>query len=339
MAMANRPHGRYRLSSPVSWSYRCDEVAAQAAGGSLRYDIIDDQHKDRWYGDASWKADSEPIASLDQLRRGPVVAVDLNVGHLAVAVLDCYSNPIGVPTTIPLVVDGLTTSVRDARIREAISQILAIASRHHAGAVVIENLSFAAQRIEGREHTGKRPSRGKQGKSFRRHISGLPTAKLRDRLTQMAYNTTVAVIAVDPTYTSKWGAQHWLDPLRVQHRQQSLTVHHAASVAIGKRGLGQQLRRRGTSARTSSVHEEPATASASDGRPMLATGIADFLDGSTTSRKPEPRTSARRPSKACNRRAPTGGSKTAVPTRSEGDQETQDRSGPPTKRESVALSA
>ncbi len=33
--LANRPHGRYRLSCPVGFSYRGDEVAAQAATGAI----------------------------------------------------------------------------------------------------------------------------------------------------------------------------------------------------------------------------------------------------------------------------------------------------------------
>ena len=40
--LANRPHGRYRLSCPVGFSYRGDEVAAQAATGAVRYDISQD---------------------------------------------------------------------------------------------------------------------------------------------------------------------------------------------------------------------------------------------------------------------------------------------------------
>ena len=40
--LANRPHGRYRLSCPVEFSYRGDEVAAQAAAGAVRYDISHD---------------------------------------------------------------------------------------------------------------------------------------------------------------------------------------------------------------------------------------------------------------------------------------------------------
>ena len=37
--LANRPHGRYRLSCEVRFGYRGGEVAAQAASGAVRYDI------------------------------------------------------------------------------------------------------------------------------------------------------------------------------------------------------------------------------------------------------------------------------------------------------------
>ena len=290
----------------------------------------------RWYIDASWKTSYTPIASLEQLRRGPVVAVDLNVGHLAVAVLDCYGNPLGTPLTIPLVLDGLEAPTRDARIRDAISQVLAIAVAHHGGAVVIEDLDFAAARSEGREHLGNRPWRGRRGKGARRHTSGLPTAKLRDRLAQMSHNAGVAVIAVDPAYTSKWGAQHWLAPLRMQHRQHSLTGHHAASVAIGRRGLEQRLRRCGTNARTPPVDGERATVSASDGGPMpvQVAGLAE----PAPSRETEPREGTRRPPGDRTRRSSSGGSKTTMPNSGRAPQEAQDRSGPPAGQGSLLLS-
>ncbi len=336
--LANRPCGRYRLSCPVAFAHRGEEVAARATTGAVRYDISYDPKKGRWYIDASWKTGATPIATLDQLRRGPVVALDVNVGHLALCVLDCYGNPLGTPVTIPLVLDGLSATTRDARVREVISQVLALAGAHCAGAVVIENLDFKAQRTEGREHSGNRPSRGKRGKTFRRHISGLPTAKLRDRLTQMAYNQGVAVIAVDPAYTSSWGTQHWLAPLETRDPGASPSGHHAASVAVGRRGLGQRVRRRGTSARTSPADGERATASASEGWPIPTAGTADVLAERTTHREPLPRAGVRRPPKVCTRHTPNGGSKTTVPTGSEGDQVAQDRSAPPIGRDSVLLS-
>src|SRR5262245_37675860 len=81
--LANRPHGRYRLSCLVEVSYRGDEVAARAATGAVRYDISHDPTRDRWYLDASWRTPPEPAPALEDLRQAPVLAVDLNHGRLA----------------------------------------------------------------------------------------------------------------------------------------------------------------------------------------------------------------------------------------------------------------
>jgi hypothetical protein len=99
--LANRPHGRYRLSCPVAFSYRGEEVAAQAATGAVRYDITLDPASARWYLDASWTVSRRPAPALGELRRFPVIAVDLNVGHLAVAVVAPDGNVLGVPFTVP----------------------------------------------------------------------------------------------------------------------------------------------------------------------------------------------------------------------------------------------
>jgi hypothetical protein len=61
--LANGPHGRYRLSGPVGFSYRGGEVAAQAATGAVRYDISYDPVRDRWYLDASWRTSPGPRAA------------------------------------------------------------------------------------------------------------------------------------------------------------------------------------------------------------------------------------------------------------------------------------
>jgi IS605 OrfB family transposase len=113
---------------------------------------------------------------------------------------------------------------------------------------VIENLDFAKARADGREHHGNRPVRGKRGHGFRRAISGMPTARLRDRLVQMAANVGLSVIVIDPAYTSRWGVEHWLRPLR-QHDPKA-TGHHAAALVIGRRGLGYRARRRVTGNQT-----------------------------------------------------------------------------------------
>jgi hypothetical protein len=240
--LANRPHRRYRLSVPVSFPYRGDQVAAQAATGALRYDIVFRPDRSRWYLDASWKTPATEVAPLDELRRHPVLAVDVNAGHLAAVVVDPSGNPVGAPVTVPLELAGLPTSTRDGRLRAGISGLIAVAEAAQCQAVVIEDLDFDHARIEGRERHGRRPSRGRRGRAYRRLVAGIPTARFRDRLAQMATNRHLGVVAVDPAYTSQWGAEHWLGALR--QLSSDASGHHGAAVVIGRRGLGQRARRR-----------------------------------------------------------------------------------------------
>jgi hypothetical protein len=238
--LANRPLGRYRLACPVTFTYRGDEVAAQAASGAVRYDITLNPDRRRWYLAASWKVDPVPIPSVEQAVASGVVAVDLNANHLACWTIDRHGNPVGPPVTIPLILDGLPASTRDGRLRAAISEVCALARSRGVGAVAIEDLGFADARASGREMLG----RGRGGKRRRRIIMGLPTGRFRDRLTQMAHNQGLWVVAEDPAYTSRWGGQYWQAPLQRRHPRTTVTRHHAASVVIGRRALGYRARRR-----------------------------------------------------------------------------------------------
>jgi IS605 OrfB family transposase len=241
--LANRPEGRYRLSRAVVFSYRGDEVAAQAVSGAVRYDIAYDPERRRWHLSASWKLAKREVPGLDELLTGPVLATDLNGNHIDAFTLDRSGNPVGHPHTIFLKLAGLSASTRDGRLRAAISELLRLARAQHCHAIVIEDLDFTDARDQGRERRGNRPSRGRRGREFRRLLAGMPTGRFRNRLVQMATNAGLAVVAVDPAYTSRWGAEHWLDPLREQHFPMT-TVHHAAAVIIGRRGLGYRARRR-----------------------------------------------------------------------------------------------
>jgi hypothetical protein len=315
-ALANRPHGRYRLSCPVGFAYRGDEVAAQAASGAVRYDISRDPASGRWYLDASWKAAPAPVPSLQDLRRHPVVAVDVNAGHLAVAVVAPDGNVLGTPATVGLDLAGLPAATRDGRLRAAISGLIATARAHGARAVVIEDLDFAVARSEGRERYGSRPSRGRRGRAFRRAVCGIPTGRFRDRLAQMAGNAGLSVIVVDPAYTSRWGAEHWLAPLREHHPK--ATGHHAAALVTGRRGLGHRARRRVTGNRT--APEEAARPA--QARPRTI---------------PAARPAPRKPATPRGDRQPHG-NKTGPPHRDTvGNQAAHDRSGPPASQDYLLL--
>ena len=153
-SLANRPHSRYRLSCPVAFPYRGAEVAAQAASGALRYDISFDPEKRRWYLDASWTPARSPARSPGELRAAPVLAVDLNAGHMAALAVDPSGNPLGAPRTIDLDLTGLPAATRDGRLRASIAALLDLARCSGCLAVVIENLDFADARDSGRERTG-----------------------------------------------------------------------------------------------------------------------------------------------------------------------------------------
>ena len=131
--------------------------------------------------------------------------MDLNVAHLAVAVLAADGNVLGTPAAVPLDLAGLPAATRDGRLRAAISGLIATAKQHGAQAVVIEDLDFAGARAEGRERHGNRPSHGRRGRGFRRAVAGIPTARFRDRLVQMAAHAGLHVIVTDPAYTPPAG--------------------------------------------------------------------------------------------------------------------------------------
>ena len=204
--------------------------------------------------------------AVDWLRERPVLAVDLNHDHLAAWAVLPGGNPAGAPVSVPLMMAGLPASHRDGLLRDAISTLNRMAKRHGCRAVAIEDLDFADARAHGRGKQDRRPSRGKRGRSFRRLASGIPTAGFRDRLTQMAHNQGLSVIAVDPAYTSLGGRQHWPAPLRDQVSP-ATTGHHAAAVVTGRRAHGHRARRKaGVTGADQRISRRRATPRAPSGR-------------------------------------------------------------------------
>ncbi|MFF3662513.1 hypothetical protein [Streptomyces olivochromogenes] len=239
--LANSPRGRYRLACSVGFSHRREEWMDRAtAHQAVRYDIVHDPARDRWYLDASWSTTPTALPTPEDLAATGtrMLAVDLNADHLAACVTDAHGNPVGGPITITTDLTG-PTSRRDGRLRAAISSLICLAHEHNCAGIAIENLGFDDARSIGRETMG----RGRRGKKFRRTVAGMPTAKFRERLRGMAFHAGLVVIAVDPAYTSRWGGQHWQRPLQSQTRT-TVTRHHGAAVAIGRRAFGHGIRRR-----------------------------------------------------------------------------------------------
>uniref|UniRef100_UPI001C27F93C transposase n=1 Tax=Streptomyces sp. AC555_RSS877 TaxID=2823688 RepID=UPI001C27F93C len=233
--LANAPHGRYVLDATVAFPHRgqewCDRVTANRA---VAYRIHHDVARGRWYVTASWQRAATPSLPLDAALVRGVVGVDMNDDHLAAWQLDVHGNPVGEPQRYFYDLTG-STEHRDAQIRHALSRLLHHTRRCGAAAIAIEDLDFTDG--TSREKHGR-------NKRFRRLLSRFPTAKLRARLVSMAAEQNIAVVAVDPAYTSRWGAQHWQKPLATPRRR--ISRHDAASIAVGQRPLGHPIRRRTT---------------------------------------------------------------------------------------------
>jgi len=231
--LANASHGRYLFDATVEFQHRGQEWRDRiAADRAVAYRIHHDVLRGRWYVTASWQRAAVPVLSLDGALARGVVGVDMNDDHLAAWRLDVHGNPVGEPQHFFYDLSG-SAAHRDAQIRHALSRLLHFAQRSGAAAIAVEDLDFT---------DGKSREKHGRNKRFRRLISRFPAAKLRARLVSMAAEQQVAIIAVDPAYTSKWGAQHWQKALATPTRK--TTRHDAVSIAIGRRALGQPIRRR-----------------------------------------------------------------------------------------------
>ncbi|MFD0228195.1 IS200/IS605 family accessory protein TnpB-related protein [Streptomyces hirsutus] len=243
--LANAPHGRYVLTGRVAFAHRGQEWTDRVeANRAVAYRIHHDVTRARWYVTASWQTPASLIVPMAAALADGVIGVDMNADHLAAWRLDVHGNPMGTPRRFPYDLTG-TAGHRDAQLRHTLTRLLHWARACGVRAIAVEDLDFTAEKT--REKHGRR-------KRFRQLISGLPTGRLRARLVSMADTMGITVIAVDPAYISRWGAQHWQKPLTSKNRR--TTRHDAASIAIGRRAQGYPLRRRTTPPRAhrSDVH-------------------------------------------------------------------------------------
>ena len=233
--LANAPHGRYVLDATVAFHHRREEWLDRVTDNrAVAYRIHHDVARGRWYVTASWQRTPASVLPLEAALARGVVAIDMNDDHLAAWRLDIHGNPVGEPRRFSYGLSG-SAQHRDAQIRHALTRLLHHTRATGAGAIAIEDLDFTDGRC--REKYGR-------NKRFRRLISRFPTAKLKARLVAMAAEQDIAIVAVDPAYTSRWGAQHWQQPLTTSNRK--VSRHDAASIAIGRRALGHPIRRRTT---------------------------------------------------------------------------------------------
>lgn len=233
-------HGRYTLDARCAFAYRDREWRAQVcAHRAVGYRIaFDDGRCCLTASFAPARPDLpdgvDDAALMAAARAGGVLGIDHDMDHLAAWRLDVHGNPTGRPHRLDVDHTG-TSSRRDAQVRHACSELIRIAKESGATALVIEDLGFDT----GRESCGWN---SRSGKTFRHKVAGMPVAKFAARLVAMAHRAHLAVIVVDPAYSSRWGAQHWKHATSTKNKKTS--GHQAAAVVIGRRGQGLGARRR-----------------------------------------------------------------------------------------------
>lgn len=244
-ALAGKYGTRLTLAEPLNLrTHRAGEwVGRIHADQAVAYAIDYDPGRGRWYLRAAWTCPPAPQPSLTVLGQQRTLGVDLNDEFLTAWVIDPSGNPAGPHRTIPVLAGGLPATARDGHLRHAVTRLARLARDHGCASITIENLGFDDARATGRETMG----RGQRGKRFRRTVADLPTGQFRRRLASMTAETGIAVIAVDPAYTSRW-AGHWLPNLHqpgpAPKNPGPVTRHHAAAIVIGRRGKHQPARRR-----------------------------------------------------------------------------------------------
>lgn len=102
--LANAKRGRYVLSGRAKFAYRAAEWQARITGGkSVSYALTRKPGRSGVYLTAAWATPVETFgvtagtADGEVLAAGPVVAVDLNAGHLAIRRLDAPETPSVAP--------------------------------------------------------------------------------------------------------------------------------------------------------------------------------------------------------------------------------------------------
>lgn len=289
---------RVRLRHPVPLHHHATELEARLEEKlATRLDISREaetrgrRSRDKMMLRISWVRPAVEPLTLQQARLGGLLAVDLNADHLAVALLDQDGNPKGQPHRIELDLKDetgrkLPASLRDARLRDAISQVLRLAQAAGVRTVAIEDLGFTGETT--REKHGRK-------KQFRKMLSGFPTLQFRERLAAMTATAGLALVTVDPRYTSKVGGRAWqrlwTPPAGAVHTasplagtSQTLVSRHAgAAVAIGRRALAHGLKAGDRTASRRPVHA-PERRTAPHQQPGQSVSSRPARDGSSTSR-------------------------------------------------------
>ena len=168
--------------------------------------------------------------------------VDVNAGHIDVAVCDVYGNLIGKPKTVYF--DSYRSDKQNkSSVLHALDVVRHFCERRHVECVFFEDLKGF---LDSRSRT-----LNEGGHSFRRCVSSIPTGQIKDWAIRKLTGDSCHVEFVAAAYTSQCAKEFWLDSSSAGSSGGSGScvcvfsgVHQAAALMIARRGLGLGLYRR-----------------------------------------------------------------------------------------------
>ena len=168
--------------------------------------------------------------------------VDVNAGHIDVAVCDVYGNLIGKPRTVYF--DSYRSDKQNkSSVLHALDVVRHFCERRHVECVFFEDLKGF---LDSRSRT-----LNEGGHAFRRCVSSIPTGQIKDWAIRKLTGDSCHVEFVAAAYTSQCAKEFWLRSSSAASAGGSGScvcvfsgVHQAAALMIARRGLGLGLYRR-----------------------------------------------------------------------------------------------
>lgn len=217
------PDGKFATLSGVKFRYGQERLLAAVAttnNQAISW-LLFRADDGLWHAHATITEAPTPVKT--SVKDG-VVAIDVNIDHLAVTIVDRYGNPT---SRLNLGFPDFGTSSGEAAviIGDSVKALCFLASSHGYG-VACEDLEFSKKKASLRE----------QGKNHARRLSGWSYAKFFKVLEARCHRDGIALAKVKPHFTSIIGKFKYA-------ACRAMSTHHAAALAIGRlaQGYGEKL--------------------------------------------------------------------------------------------------
>ena len=207
--------------------------------------------------------------------------VDVNAGHIDVAVCDVYGNLIGKPKTVYF--DSYRSDKQNkSSVLHALDVVRHFCERRHVECVFFEDLKGF---LNSRSRT-----LNEGGHAFRRCVSSIPTGQIKDWAIRKLTGDSCHVEFVAAAYTSQCAKEFWLGSSAASADGSVNScvcvfsgVHQAAALMVARRGLGLGLYHRFGSGPVASCVTSPVCCPDRRENPADGLGAGDACGGAAVS--------------------------------------------------------